>query len=503
MHGTEAEFLVSISTFLGTYYLLLGLMNAVAAYYLWEVLHQPRHALVWLGVSLLFVMMSPLAYSGDAAIMAWVSVPALIQDIINVGLGTTDHRLITFVIAVVGGILCLLAMRGAPEVGHKSPGPLWGIGLTLLVLALLVLLVCEGTGAVTYSLGSLLMLIVLFVYRRFFSRPVVAWTMLNVALALMGLSLTNRFFADIVTKPDNVPIVAMVFLLGYFTWLATYRAVQNDDRLANGEEPLEAIDKEKVLVWPDLVYTELICMVALTALLIFWAIALRAPLEEAANPVKTPNPSKAPWYFLGLQEMLVYFDPWYAGVVAPSVVVAGLMAIPYIDFNKEGNGYYTINQRQFAYVMFQFGFLSLWVTLIVLGTFLRGPNWNFFGPYEQWDSHKVLALNNIDLSQYFWVWGLGMGRPQAPPDSGMGTGLVYILIREAPGILLTLAYFIVLPPLMAMTIFRKFYVRMGFIRYMTMAMLFLLMMTFPIKMVLRWSINLKYIIGIPEYFLNF
>ena len=56
------------------------------------------------------------------------------------------------------------------------------------------------------------------------------------------------------------------------------------------------------------------------------------------------------------------------------------MAIPYIDFNKTGNGYYTIDQRKFAYVMFQFGFLVLWVTLIVMGTFLRGPNWNFFGP---------------------------------------------------------------------------------------------------------------------------
>ena len=76
---------------------------------------------------------------------------------------------------------------------------------------------------------------------------------------------------------------------------------------------MEKLDNEKILVWPDLVYTELICMIALTAFLIFWAIALPAPLEEAASSVKTPNPSKAPWYFLGLQEMLVYYDPWMAG----------------------------------------------------------------------------------------------------------------------------------------------------------------------------------------------
>ena len=171
--------------------------------------------------------------------------------------------------------------------------------------------------------------------------------------------------------------------------------------------PLEKLDDEKVLVWPDLVYTELICMIALTALLIFWAIWLQAPLEEPASSVKTPNPSKAPWYFLGLQEMLVYYDPWMAGVVLPSLIIVGLMAIPYIDFNKRGNGYYTIKQRKFAYIMFQFGFLELWVTLIVLGTLLRGPNWNFFGPYEYWDAHKVEALNNVNLSEYFWQNWLG------------------------------------------------------------------------------------------------
>jgi hypothetical protein len=467
MHGlTYPEFLESISTFLGTYYLLLGLMNAVAAFYLWQVLGHEGHgsdhavdhsatgerrpnynaqALLWLAVALLFVMMAPLAYSGDPGIMAWISVPQPVQNFVNV-----------------------------------------------------------ATGPVTFSVGGLVVLLVMFYFRRFFTRPIVAWAMLNLSLLAMGMSMTNTSFADVVMKPDNVPIVAMIYLLGFFTWLATYRAVQNDDRIEQGLPPLEALDNEKVLVWPDLVYTELICMVVVTAVLIFWGIGLMAPLEEPASAVKTPNPSKAPWYFLGLQEMLVYFDPWYAGVVAPSVVVAGLMAIPYIDFNKKGNGYYTIKERQFAYLVFQFGFLSLWVTLIVLGTFLRGPNWNFFGPFEEWDSHKVLALNNVDLSQYFWVYILNTARPKAPPDSPFLTELGYILLRESPGIILVLLYFIVLPPLMAMTVFRSFFVKMGFIRYMVMANLFLLMMTFPIKMVLRWSpLNLKYIVGIPEYFLNF
>jgi hypothetical protein len=355
-----------------------------------------------------------------------------------------------------------------------------------------------------YIVGTLLLLLFLFVLRRFFVRPAVAWTLLNVTLLLMGMSIPDINFAQIVTKPDNVPIVAMIFLLGFFTWLATYRAVINDDRIKQGLEPLEKLDNEKVLVWPDLVYTELICMVAVTAILLFWGIALQAPLEDMANPVKTPNPSKAPWYFLGLQEMLVYFDPWMAGVVLPSLIVAGLMAVPYIDFNKTGNGYYTIDQRKFAYVMFQFGFLVLWVTLIVMGTFLRGPNWNFFGPYETWDAHKVEALNNRDLSEFFWVDLMRSSRPRAPEGSGDFAKIGWAVVKEAPGILLTIGYFTLVPPMLVVMsrFFQHLFIKMGFLRYMVMTNLLLFMALLPIKMLLRWTINLKYFISMPEYMLN-
>ena len=78
-----------------------------------------------------------------------------------------------------------------------------------------------------------------------------------------------------------------------------------------------------MLVWPDLVYTELISMIICTLILIVWAIVLKAPLEQPASSARIPNPSKAPWYFLGLQEMLVYFDPWIAGVVMPSLIKIG------------------------------------------------------------------------------------------------------------------------------------------------------------------------------------
>jgi hypothetical protein len=203
--------------------------------------------------------------------------------------------------------------------------------------------------------------------------------------------------------------------------------------------------------------------------------------------------------------MLVYYDPWMAGVVLPGMVVGGLMAIPYIDFNKAGNGYYTIDQRKFAYVTFQFGFLVLWVTLIVMGTFLRGPNWNFFGPYEYWDTHKVEALNNVDLSEYFWVNAMQSSRPAAPEGSTFGWKLLYNLWRELPGIILVISYLTIVPPLLV--IFSKFFqhlfVKMGFIRYMVMTNFLLMMMLLPLKMVARWTVNLKYFIALPEYMMNF
>jgi hypothetical protein len=312
----------------------------------------------------------------------------------------------------------------------------------------------------------------------------------NAFLLFFGLSMTDFDFRDIVTKPDNVPIVGLLVLVGIFTWIGLRRAVINDSRIALGLPNLEALEPAKTLTWPDLVYTELIAMVVETIILVIWGIALQAPLEQPASSTVAPNPSKAPWYFLGLQEMLVYFDPWMAGVVLPSLIIVGLMAMPYIDTNKSGNGYYTIKERPFAYITFQYGFLVLWVILILLGTFLRGPNWNFFGPYEYWDLHKINPLNNVNLSDIVWVRILGTSRP------------TNILQRELPGILICLGYFLIIPPLLARLFFKKVIADGGYTRYAVLAVLLLFMAALPIKMVLRWTINLKYLVAIPEYFFN-
>ncbi len=309
----------------------------------------------------------------------------------------------------------------------------------------------------------------------------------------IGISMLHPTFRNIVTKPDNVPIVGMLFLIAYFTWLAINKMVTNDNLIAEGKDvENKAESKQTTYTWPDLVFSEFICTIVVWAGLLIWSILLKAPLEEPANPVETPNPSKAPWYFLGLQEMLVYYDPWLAGVVFPSLIIVGLIVLPYIDINPKGNGYFTFNERKFAITTWLFGFLILWVLLIVYGTFLRGPNWNFFGPYEVWDLHKLEVLRNVDLSEYIYrVFGLNGGKL---PDN--------IFVREFFGMVLVLAYLVGGPILLARKIMPEMYKKMGAPRFYIMAMLLLSMAALPIKMVLRWTINLKYIVAIPEWFFN-
>jgi hypothetical protein len=332
---------------------------------------------------------------------------------------------------------------------------------------------------------------------RVFTRPAVAAVLGGGSVLFFLISCLDPNFQKIVTKPDNVPIVMMMFSVGFFLWLAFRQAAVNDQNMEEGKPLIEAGSDDKVLVWPDLVYIELIALVLCTALLTVWAIVLRAPLEQPADPNVAPNPAKAPWYFLGLQEMLVYFDPWLAGVLLPGLIIVGLIAIPYMDKNPKGNGYYTFKERPFAISTFLIGFVILWVVLIIFGTFLRGPNWNFFGPYEYWDLHRPAALLNREPRDLFWIELLG--RPIPTEEVWF---IPSYLIRELPGILLLGAYFVIGPLVMRALFFRNLYRQIGFVRFSVLSMLLLVMLLMPIKMALRWTLNLHYIVGITEWFFN-
>ncbi|MBI4386488.1 MAG: cytochrome b N-terminal domain-containing protein [Elusimicrobia bacterium] len=172
--------------------------------------------------------------------------------------------------------------------------------------------------------------------------------------------------------------VAVPLLVGALLILHFWR-IRKDSFSAAPRDPNE----EKVEVWPHLVVREYIAAAACTLAIMVWSIWMNAPLEVEANPNVTPNPSKAPWYFLGLQELLVYFDPWIAGVALPGLIIVGLMAIPYLDTNPKGIGFYSWKDRAFANTQFLLG-VAMWFILIYIGYYCRGPNFAWFWPWESW-----------------------------------------------------------------------------------------------------------------------
>ncbi len=245
-----------------------------------------------------------------------------------------------------------------------------------------------------------------------------------------------------------------------------------------GRRPVEHEFREETLVWPDLVYIELICALLVSAALVVWSMVLRAPLEQPA-------------------------DPAMGGVVLPTLIVLGLLAIPYLDPNPKGSGYYSIAGRRFGYAIFQLGFLQLWVLLILIGTFFRGPSWGFFGLYEPRDPLKVQATANVKLSEAFWATWLGGAVPQPSPASGGLARLGAVLWRETPGLVVLGVYFAVLPIVLGRTLLRSFRRTLGCGRYWIMALLLLMMIAVPLKMLLRWTCDLSYVVSMPEYFFNF
>jgi quinol-cytochrome oxidoreductase complex cytochrome b subunit len=134
---------------------------------------------------------------------------------------------------------------------------------------------------------------------------------------------------------------------------------------------------DKVNVWPHLLAIEFVALLVVLGLLIVFSVYQDAPLLELANPNEQPNPSKAPWYFLGLQELLSYFDPQVAGVLIPGLGLAGLALIPFVDRNRSTRP----ADRKFAIMMFTF-FVMASAILTIIGSFYRGPGFNFTFPWR-------------------------------------------------------------------------------------------------------------------------
>ena len=223
---------------------------------------------------------------------------------------------------------------------------------------------------------------------------------------------------------------------------------------------------KKVFVFPELVFKELLAILVAMIVLTVWSLAMDAPLKSIADPNWTENPAKAPWYFVGLQDLLVYFDPWIAGVSIPLLIIIGLAFLPYLDPNPKGVGEYNVKDRKIVVSIFLFGYL-LWFILIIVGQFLRGPNWQFYWPWEDWAVEKSAeeALYNLP---------------------------------NALGLLILVGYFsigLVLPAIMA----RDLYKKMGLVRHVIAWTLALLMFGIVGKIILRIFFHVKYILTTPYF----
>ena len=302
---------------------------------------------------------------------------------------------------------------------------------------------------------------------------------------------------EITTLPDNVPIVLLILVIPFYTWYGLRQAFANDrliDRLETDPEMAKTHHRKtqpwkpgwarEVQVWPYLLRMEFLVAIIVTFILMVWSITLDAPLEEPANPSLTMNPAKAPWYFLGLQEMLVYFDPWMAGVVLPTLILVGLMVIPYMDTNPLGNGYYTYKQRKFAIWAFFFGFIVLWLSMVVIGTFIRGPGWIWFWPGQTWDHNKLIFEANRDLPDMFGITSM-LGK------SLFGAAVVGLFaVVTALGV----------HKLFTWNAFnRKIYNRMSLIQYLLLQFFLVTMMLLPAKMVARLLFRIKYVWVTPWF----
>ena len=379
---------------------------------------------------------------------------------------------------------------------YKSPREFnWAIGVVLLVLTLLLsftgyLLPWDQLAVWAVTVGTNMARATPFLgHEGPFGIEIGVTARYDARAFLLGGTLVGpaallRFY---VLHCIFIPLLASVLMVLHF-WrvrkdggISAPQLQTIPNNLSESEEvPSKTARKlEKVHVWPHLIRVEFLVTIAAMIILTVWSIVIDAPLEAPADPSRTPNPAKAPWYFVGLQEMLVYFDPWVAGVVLPSLIVIGLMLIPYVDINPTGNGYYSFQKRKFAIFTFCFGFFIMWLGFINIGVFFRGPGWNFFWPWQEWDPHKVMASTNINLS-----YALGIRRYTVAALFGgavvlgyYSLGILYYFLKQKSETIQ----------------------KLGVLRYGIVAFLFLTMAGLLIKIFLRLAFNIKYVWVTPWF----
>lgn len=224
------------------------------------------------------------------------------------------------------------------------------------------------------------------------------------------------------------------------------------------------LENEDAYTYPHLVYRELIVAVVVFAALCILSIVFNAPLDAEASSTNIPNPAKAPWYFVGLQETLVYFDPWIAGIIVPTLIVFGLMAIPYISSRRKHMKYYSLSG--YGRKVVAFGFI-LWSVLIIIGQLCRGAYWQ-------------------------WTWFGGHLIP-AKPTVNLPNILGFAIIFIYSFLWITLPFAIM--KLRRADILKKY----GIIKYAFATLFSILLFFVPFKIFIRLAFSVKYIITTPWF----
>lgn len=200
--------------------------------------------------------------------------------------------------------------------------------------------------------------------------------------ALAGLGISIHLFRvrkdGGLSRPDESTDVTETVPLAQLPTNKSYGLME----LARGTTPQVGKNPDdEVFAWPHLIFREILLFLLVLAIVLFLAIFWNAPLEEYANPIHPPNPAKAPWYFLGLQELVSYSAFW-GGVVVPGLLVAALVFLPYLDRKPGGIGRWFSRERTVANTIFTLC-LALAIVFTIIGTYFRGPNWGWVQPWQK------------------------------------------------------------------------------------------------------------------------
>jgi hypothetical protein len=223
---------------------------------------------------------------------------------------------------------------------------------------------------------------------------------------------------------------------------------------------------DRLPVYPGFVFKEFLAALVCLLVLAWLGLVINAPLDVPADPDFTPNPAKAPWYFLGFQELLGYFDPWLAGVAIPVIITAGLILVPLLDTDPRGEGYYSFRRRIRAALPFTAGLLFLAV-LTVMAAWFGGSNWDWYWPWQDWS----------------------MARPARPNFRSLPNWLGWFSI----------AVYCFMGMFLPITLCRSRFEKWGRVRYAVYSLLVLTMASAVIKVLLRLLLNVRYIVQTPWF----